>query len=131
MAWTLRGSRSAKETQGTTRAAPTTDSTDGVNCADVTALVVVLEADSGQTLSGSGTVDCYIYDDNWAAWVLVPGAALTVPASAASKRRIAFPVSEVPSSRGRILYATNTVATSSGNVTVYVNCYSNKTGTVI
>lgn len=130
MAWTLTGTRSGKETQATTRAAPTTDATDGISCTDLSELVIVLEADSGQTLSGAGTLDCYVYDTAWAAWVLVPDAAKSVPASASGLRRIGFAVLDIPSARGRIMYAANSVTVSSGSVTVYLNAFDSKRGAV-
>lgn len=127
MAWTaVTGApRSAYESQTAAgRAAPTL-STDGVDLGGVTSITVIIEAEAAQTLSGAGSMLCYVYDSAIAAWVRCPESDLTVPAGASGLRRIAWADREVIAPRGRILYATSSVTISGGTTVVaYVLCSS-------
>lgn len=103
-----------------TRSAPTLD-TEGLPLGSVDAAALVLEAASGQTLSGGGTMKCYYYDPSVAAWVRAPDADLTMPSGTSGQRRITFQGLAVVGKRGRILYAPSSVTVSGGaTVKVYL-----------
>lgn len=82
---------------------------------------VTAEADSGQTLSGSGTLQAYLYDDQAAAWVRVPDLDLAVTASGI--RRQGFPGFEVLAGRvgSRVAFVAVSVGVSAGGITLYLN----------
>ena len=125
MAWTaVSGApRSAYESQTAAGRAAPTDAGDGVALSGVSSITVYVEAESGQTLSGGGTLTAYNYDSVIGAWVPCPESDLTIPASASGKRRISFGDRAIGSPRGRILYGASSVTISGGtNVTVYVIC---------
>ena len=101
--------------------------TDGLNLEDCVGYDVVLEADSGQTLSGAGTLQAYVYDPQVAGWARAPDFDITVPAGAASNRRF-YPLAGSPGkgipvlvAQGRIGYTPNGVTVSSGGVTIYLD----------
>ena len=103
--------------------------TDGLLLDRATAWDVIVEADSGQTLSGAGTLRAYVYDAGAAGWARAPDFDITVPAGVASARRY-YPLAGSPgkgvpvlASQGRIGYAPNGVTISSGGVTIYINAY--------
>lgn len=104
--------------------------TDGASLKNAGAWDVVIEADSGQTLSGAGTVQAWIYDDTVAGWCRAPEFDVTVPAGVASIRRY-YPLAGSPgkgipviTQRGRIGYTVSGVTISSGGVTIYINLYA-------
>lgn len=122
MATTNNGT-TASETFGTTSpvtgSAPTA-STDGQPLKDLTAITVVVDSASTRTLSGAGTLDCYIYDasvgDFWSRYT--PGD-FTVNGTARSQ---AFQVASVIGPRNaRIKWVPTGVTFSAGSagVTVY------------
>jgi hypothetical protein len=112
------------EEQPLTRPAPTA-ANQGQSLKSVDAVTVALEAAEGQTLAGSGTLRCWVFDKalnrGAGAWVRVPALDLTVPADAAGLRRYAFePFDAVGSRAMRLLYAADAVGVSGGTtVTVY------------
>lgn len=121
MAWSVAGgTRSVKQTMATTGAAPTL-ADDGISIDVATGVSVFAEADSGQTLSGTGTLLCYVYDRVFAAWVRAPALDITIP-NVAGQRRLAMPALDVFARRGRLAYITSAVAVSAGSVTVYMLC---------
>lgn len=111
------------ESQALTRAAPTLV-TEGQDLKTLVAVTVIVEAPAGQTLSGAGTLKCYVWDDFVAGWTRVPGNDLTVTLS--GDRRMGFPVFWVPGPRSsRLLFAASGVTVSSGTaVAVYQLGYS-------
>lgn len=85
MATTNSGS-TATETFGTTSAvtgsAPTAvNGTDGQPVADYSAITVVLQAPSGETLGGAGTLNCYALYPEVGAWARLLSSDLTVDAT--------------------------------------------------
>ena len=120
MAWDSLGSRSVKKTMATTGSAPTL-ADDGIAIDVATGFSVFAEADSGQTLTGTGSLFCYVYDRVFAAWIRAPALDMTI-SNVSGQRRLAFPSLEVFARRGRIVYITNALAVSSGSVTVYLLC---------
>ena len=117
--WTLTGSTSVKAVAGSGTADAPTLATQGMNLANVGGFSVVASADSGQTLSGAGSLQAYLYDDNVARWARCPDLDLTC--GTASVRDLAFPGFSVLSPRGRIAYVPSGVTVSSGGVTIYLN----------
>jgi acyl-[acyl carrier protein]--UDP-N-acetylglucosamine O-acyltransferase len=83
--------------------------------------MVVVEAESTRTLSGSGSLRAYVYDPIVAAWFRVPALDLSVNASAI--RRMGFESEQIAGLRRatRLDYATDTVTVSAGTtVRVYI-----------
>ncbi len=113
----------ASETFGTTSAVTgsvPTLATDGQPLADLDAITVVVAVASGVTLSGAGTLQCYVYDPSVALWARMPAFDLSV--STASVRSLAFPAVSVTGARNaRIKWVPSGVTFSSGSagVTVY------------
>lgn len=111
------------EAQALTRAAPTnscyaTSSPEGMDLRNVRGFRVIIEAASGQTLSGGGTLQAYVYSPATASWIRNNDLDLTVDAS--SVRRQVFPDLETKVRSGCVLFATSSVTVSSGTVTVYI-----------
>lgn len=113
------------ESQALTRAAPTL-ATEGMPVGGLTGIMVAVETatPATQTLSGAGTLNCYVYDTalNAAAgaWARLPQGDLTV--GTASVARLAFQADEVLVGRNgsRILWVATGVTVSAGTtVTVY------------
>lgn len=102
MATTTSGT-SAYEVFGTTSpvtgSAPTAvDGTDGQLIEDFDSITVMVQAPSGQTLSGAGTLLCYVLDPYVAVWARYPQGDLAV--STASVRTLSFEPFEVLCPRG-------------------------------
>jgi len=104
--------------------------TDGASLRSASGWDVYVEADSGQTLSGAGTLQAYWYSDNQARWMRAPDFDITIPAAAASNRGYyalaGSPGKGIPVlvQSGRIGYAPNGVTVSSGGVTIYIDVYA-------
>jgi hypothetical protein len=96
-----------------TRAAPTVI-TEGLSLEDSYAFRVSLSAESGQTLSGAGTLRAYIWDTDDAAWIRSPDLDLVIGATHAGVRRVVWPDQEVMVPSGRMLYACDGVTASGG-----------------
>lgn len=116
------------EAQALTRAAPTasclaTSSPEGMDWRNVRGFYVRLEADTGQTLSGAGTLRAYRYDFSGAAWVRVAELDLTVPAGASGLRRYAWGERATYMRSGCVLYAADGVTVSGGTVVVYITAW--------
>ena len=115
------------ETQGTTsavtKAAPTLI-TEGMSLEDVDGFRVSVAVDTGVTFSGAGSLLCYQWDTDLAAWIrngeldisLTTGA----PTFVASQRRLAFADQEVKVPSGRVHYACSGVTFSAGSAGVVV-----------
>ncbi len=121
MATTVSGT-TGSETFGTTSpvtgAAPTL-AADGQLLADLDAITVQVAAASGVTLSGAGTLQCYVYDPVVALWARMPAFDQSVTGTT---RIMAFPAYEVIAPRGaRIKWVPSGVTFSAGSagVTVY------------
>lgn len=119
----MAGSESGRwtETQATTRspAAPTLES-EGASLRNTKAFRVSLHAASGQTLSGAGTLKCYLWQDENARWAPNSDLDLTVPAGAASLRDWVFPDQQVMVAKGSVLYACSSVTVSGGSLVVEI-----------
>lgn len=103
-----------------TGTAPTL-TTDGRTLVNGSGVRVRLCADSGQTLSGAGTLDVYFFDEDDSLWALVPSLAITVPAGASGDRCVvvlADHATTVPT--GRVGVVPNAVTLSAGNLSVKV-----------
>jgi hypothetical protein len=104
--------------------------TDGASLRSASGWDVYVEADSGQTLSGTGTLQAFWFSDNQQRWMRAPDFDITVPASAASNRGYyalaGSPGKGIPVlvQGGRIGYAPNGVTVSSGGVTIYIDVYA-------
>jgi hypothetical protein len=108
------------EDQALTRTAPSA-ATDGIPLHDLQGVMVVVEANSAQTLSGAGSLRAYVYDPIVAAWFRVP--ALDLSVNSASIRRMGFESEQIAGLRRatRLDYATDSVTVSGGTtVRVYV-----------
>lgn len=116
------------EAQALTRAAPTASclaasSPEGMDWRNVRGFYVRVEADTGQTLSGAGSLRAYRYDFSGAAWVRVAELDLAVPAGASGLRRYAFGDRATYVRTGCVLYAADGVTVSAGTVTVHITAW--------
>jgi hypothetical protein len=102
---------------GVTCDAPTL-ATQGLRLDNLQGYFVTIGAASGQTLSGAGSLLCYVYDDTIAAWARLPELDITV--GTASVRYLSFAAVWVAAPRGRVAYVPSSVTASSNSVTVYV-----------
>lgn len=113
------------EVQSTTRAAPTVSCLDavpeGMDLRGVRGYRLMIEADTGQTLSGSGNLRAYYYDFGVGAWLRTP--ALDIAVTLSSTRRQGYADIIVPVRSGCVLYAADTVGVSGGGVTVRVTAW--------
>jgi hypothetical protein len=101
--------------------APTTGTTAGWEVAMCRkGFNVFIAADSGQTLSGSGTVQVHIYDANLAIWGQVIDLALSP--TAASVRGQGFAGIWAVVTGGRLAVVPVSVGVSSGGFTAHVTC---------
>lgn len=86
----------------------------------VAGFTVTLEADSGQTLSGAGTLAAYTWQDTIAGWARLSDVDITVPAAVAGNRRYGSVSFQVQAPRGRIAFITSGITVSGGSLTVYM-----------
>lgn len=108
---------SFSETQALTRAAPAT-ATLGMALGGVKSFRLSVCAASGQTLTGAGTLDVWLYDSVDALWKLNTGLELAVDASGVRCQVFPdFPV-DVSKDGTRVLPATNSVTVSGGTTVV-------------
>lgn len=115
--WTSIDQYSAKVVCTTgTEAAPTLV-TAGV-ALNMVAFTLTAEADSGQTLSGAGTWQAYLWIESAGGWARAPDLDVTVGVT--TLRRQAWAGFTVAGRRGRIAYAPSGVTVSSGGNTLYV-----------
>ena len=105
-----------------TEAKPTDgDTTAGASLTNVGGYTVFLEADAGQTLSGSGTLYAYLYNPQTSKWHYAPDLSFVVPSSATGQSGVGFIGVYVSSPWGRVCYRPNAVGVSAGNLTIYLN----------
>lgn len=111
---------------GTATDAPTL-TTEGLALGSVASFDIVLEADSGQTLNGTGTLQCWRYSEAAGAWTRAPGGDITY-ASITGQRRATIYSGNSPgtgevaiSRRGRIVYNPSSVTVSGGGLTIYLD----------
>jgi hypothetical protein len=115
--WTQIGPRSVKQVATTATEAAPTLVTDGCLITDLDGLTIHVEADSGQTLSGAGTLKAWLWNDNSLVWSRAPD--LDKSVSTASVRAVSFLGDAVVSARGRIAFEISGVTASSGSRTIY------------
>ena len=122
---TTNSGTTASETFGTTSAvtgAAPSGATDGQPLQDLNAITVVVAVASGVTLSGAGTIDCYVYDGSTALWSRWPAKDFTCVGIPASQRSIAFGSVAIDCPRNsRIKWVPTGVTFSAGSagVTIY------------
>lgn len=93
--------------------------TDGVNIANLRAIGVIVDADSAQTLSGAGTLQCWYQGPITGLWSRMSDLDLSV--SLSSVRSQAYASMQIPASRGRIAWVPSSVTVSAGGLTIYIN----------
>lgn len=98
-------------------AAPSAAS-DGISLQYATGLRLRLCADSGQTLSGAGTLSAYVRDETDGIWTRVPALDKTVPASASGLRCVGWDENVVQLPYGAAVYVATGVTLSGGNIAV-------------
>lgn len=109
------------EAQALSRAAPTLD-TEGMPMFGLRGFRCCIFADVGQTLSGAGFVDFYIYNPDVGLWMINPG--LTQTVTATTVRAQAIPDFELGADmflNHRVLAAARAVTVSSGAVTLRID----------
>jgi hypothetical protein len=120
--WTSSGSRSVTSVQSTTEAtAPTAN--EGVNLDAVSGFNIYVEADEGQTLTGSGDLLGYLKSGIRGRWARGDAQLdLAIPAEANGHRTYVFSGFTVPSPRGRLAHLCDGVGVSGGGVTITYEC---------
>lgn len=99
--------------------APTAD-TDGVALGPIgQGFAVIVSADSGQTLSGAGTLLAYVYSGAVGRWIRCADLDITVGTSGV--RDLTFNAIWVAGRKGRVAFVPSSVTVSSGGVTVFIN----------
>jgi hypothetical protein len=132
--WSSTGTRSAKAVCTTGTESPPSDSLTppdgaGATVADAMGYYVCVEADSGQTLSGAGSLKAYAWNPLSGVWARVPD--LDLATTTATIRGLGFIGNEVISRRGRIAYVPSGVTYSSGSLTIYINVGFDKDGRAV
>lgn len=93
--------------------------TDGATLAQLRAMSIRLCADSGQTLSGAGTLDVYSMDEADSIWSIVPDLEITLDAKVNGKRcAVVLSDRETPLGTNRVAVVPNAVTLSGGNLTI-------------
>lgn len=113
------------EPQALTRAAPTTSCLaavpEGMDLRGVRGYRLMIEADSGQTLSGAGNLRAWYYDFAVGAWNRSPALDMAVTLTATRRQGYADVATLVRS--GCVLYAADGVTVSGGTVTVRLTAW--------
>jgi len=131
---TTNSGQTATETFGTTSpvtgSLPTAvDGSDGQPVQDFCSMTVVLQAPSGQTLSGAGTVELHVLDPVVSAWAHRKEVSLSVNVAVGTVRQQAWVV-EIKAPRGQYWKWVPVGVTFSGGgsagVTVYQLGYTNR-----
>lgn len=109
------------EDLGLSAAAPSA-ATDGIPLTGLKSVQITVSADSGQTLSGAGTIRVYLYDSTLGRWARCPELDMSV--STASVRDLAFAALSMDGERSgaRAAFVPNSVTVSSGT-TVRVHVF--------
>jgi hypothetical protein len=132
--WSSTGSRSAKAVCTTGTESPPADGLTpaegvGATISDAMGYHVVVEADSGQTLSGAGALRAYVWNPFSGVWGRAP--ALDLATTTASVRGLALGNLAIFAPRGRIAFVPNGVTLSSGSLTIYINVSFDKDGRAV
>ena len=102
------------EIQLLTRLSPTTD-TEGQTLYTFEAITPILSAEDGQTLTGTGVLEAYIYDRDLGFWARMPGSDIVIPSSIDGFQHFAYPAIPIIGPRGgRLLYAASNIGVSGG-----------------
>jgi hypothetical protein len=107
--------------------------TDGASLRSASGWDVYVEADSGQTLSGAGSLLAYWYSNTTGRWNRAPDFDISIPAGVASNRGF-YPLAGSPGKgipvlvqSGRIGYTVSGATASGGGFTIYIDVYSDGT----
>jgi|SRR5712664_266252 len=110
--------------------AGTTQYSDGLRLANLQVVTVTLQANSGQTITAGGSLDCWVYHDALAVWMREPEADLNVnwpgPGGTTARQTRTWPPMRLPAhSGGRVLFAANGLAVSGGtDVLIRIDGYT-------
>lgn len=113
------GSETFGTTSPVTGSAPTATD-DGQPVGDLSGIMVVLDSASTRTLSGAGTLDCYVFDASVGLWSRYPAGDFTCVGIPASQRSVAFQAGDLQVRRGRIKWVPTGVTFSAGSAGVTV-----------
>lgn len=108
----------------------------------VTTVGVHISADSGQTLSGAGTLLCYVYNPASTRWSRMPALDIPVTSAASGLRDVGFPALRLQNylsdkvglkdtpGQTRLAYVPDSVTLSGGGLTIYLdaNCGVEQSG---
>lgn len=126
--WEATGSKSAKVVCTTGTETAPSGVTAGADMSGTSGFALVIEAVSGQTVSG-GTLLAYTYNDLSGTWVRNRGLDQPVPAFAEIGH--GFEGFSVTSARGRVAYVPSGVTISSGSLTIYINMVGDMIGPLV
>jgi hypothetical protein len=110
---------SVKAIQATTESAPA-GAGEGLDLDGTGHFDAWLEADVGETLSGTGILRGYRYEPAIGAWTRMPSADTFIPDLAAGQRRVLVGAFDVINRRGRFALMADGVGVSAGGLTLYL-----------
>lgn len=117
------------EDQALTRAVTATDTNQGVLFTNVCGFRIIICANSGQTLSGAGTIRLHLLDTTVGEFAEDGDLSWTISSRASGRRCWASPDFRSTVAIGRLLPATDGVTVSGGTtVRVYVRTYLRSSG---
>jgi hypothetical protein len=118
--WTSPGPHTAKVVCTTGNESAPTLATEGMPLINVSAVAVIAAADSGQTLSGAGTLRVYLYDPGVGAWVRCLDCGEPAVSLSSVRYQAFAPFQALVKRGGRIALVPVGVTVSSGGVTIYL-----------
>lgn len=103
----------------TARVEPTTGAEYGLHLGDLRGFRLTIAAEEGETLDGTGTMRCYVWNADVEAWLPNPALDFEVGSEVAGKRGRVFPdVEQVVPLGAQLLYVRDGVGVSDGDLTV-------------
>jgi hypothetical protein len=118
--WSSPGPHTAKVVCTTGNESAPTLATEGMPLINVSAVAVIAAADSGQTLSGAGTLQVYVYDPGVGAWARCQDCGEPAVTLSSVRYQSFAPFSALVKRGGRIALVPVGVTVSSGGVTIYL-----------
>jgi hypothetical protein len=91
--------------------------TDGFSLKGIQGYRVIISADSGATLSGGGTAECWLYSESLGRWMKARST-LNLLANVASVRDLPSEDIEAPVGFGRVFYKDVSITKSAGSLTI-------------
>ena len=126
--WSSNGQWSVKAVCASGTADAPTLASEGIDLQGIRGFTVHVEADSTRTLSGAGTLDFYIWNNEGQRWGKLcssTGAQVQYTVAASGVRSCGYQGFEVIDSKDRIAIVPTGVTVSAGGLTIYINALDN------